>query len=147
MSDGASRPSPLARAVRGYYLATPLFAVADFALGWNVRVPFLDALPPLRWAYYAGGLALGLLAVARPAWTAAIGLAESTLDIALLVIGTMTAYYAHLGAVAAEPDAVVASPFDGAAVANLLLAAVVFGASWIARQHGVDRTFGPRLGA
>ena len=40
------------RLIRGYYLGTPAFFLADYLFGLNVRVTFLDQWPAGKVAYY-----------------------------------------------------------------------------------------------
>ncbi|MEX2157197.1 MAG: GNAT family N-acetyltransferase [Gemmatimonadales bacterium] len=67
----------MVRLIRGYYLGTPVFFLADVRLGVNVRVAFLDQWPAGKTAYYIFAFVLGLIAWRRPEWTAKIGLLES----------------------------------------------------------------------
>lgn len=126
------------RLVLGWYLATPVFAVLDLALGINLRASFLDGQPALRLAWYA--LALGCAAaVARwPERAGVIGLLESSASIALLVLGTGNAYLRSLDAALGE-TVVVAPPFSPADVANLVLSAGALIVSYIAAQARVSR--------
>jgi hypothetical protein len=80
------RPTPLAC----FYLATPLFAVADHALGFSCRVAFLDGHPLGKALYYLGCTLLGLLHLRRGRnWAPVLGLLESAGNILLLVLSVM----------------------------------------------------------
>ena len=64
-----------------------LFVLLDFALGFNIRLAFLESLPMARVAYY--GLCftcLGLM-LWRPAWTVLISAFESLVTLSALIIG------------------------------------------------------------
>ncbi|MFN2567456.1 MAG: hypothetical protein ABR499_20865 [Gemmatimonadaceae bacterium] len=116
--------------VRAVYWSTPLFVALDFFYGVSLRIPFLDALPGARAVYYALDLACGVAVAAWPRWTAVVGLAESSVSIALLVVCTGAAYIGMLES-AASPDVVIANPFTPQAVASLVLSAAVLGASYV----------------
>ena len=101
----------------------------DFIYGVSLRIPFLDALPGAKVTYYAADLACAIAIAVRPRWTAAIGLAESTLNIVLLILSTGAAYLTVLES-AASPDVVIVNPFTPQAVASLALSATVLAASY-----------------
>jgi hypothetical protein len=123
-------PATLVRAV---YWSTPLFVALDFLYGVSLRIPFLDALPGAKAIYYAADLACAVAITARPRWTAAIGFAESTLSIVLLIISTGAAYLGVLES-AASPDVVIVNPFTPQAVASLAISALVLAASYTMRS-------------
>ena len=70
-----------------YYAATALFVVLDFALGFNIRLAFLDSLPMARIAYYGVCFTCLALMLWRPAWTVLISAFESLVTLSALVIG------------------------------------------------------------
>lgn len=72
----------------GYFLATPLFLVPDLLLGAPVRVAALGS-PGLRVAYCAAAFLLGLLVRTRPRLEPWVGMAESALNLTLLVLSVM----------------------------------------------------------
>ena len=120
------------RFVRGYYLATPLFAALDLGWGINVRTAFLAGLPGLRIAYYVVAFGCGLAVRRWPRQAAQAALVESGTNIALLVLGVGAAYLSAIDAAAnggPMPDALTP-----AAMANVALSAAVLGASHIANQ-------------
>jgi len=118
------------------YWSTPLFAALDFLYGVSLRIPFLDALPGAKAAYYAADLACGVAIALRPRWTAAIGLGESVVSIALLILSTAAAYLAMLES-AASPDVVIANPFTPQAVTSLAISAAVLAASYVTKGCGL----------
>ena len=65
--------------VRAYYLATPLLALADVALGFNVRVGFLEGFPAWKWAYYLLCFGLGVICTRVPRLTGLVGVVERIL--------------------------------------------------------------------
>lgn len=84
MRTAISRPDPVAV----YYLATPLFAAADFLFGLPVRVAGL-AVPWQRGVYYAVVLLLGILCRVRPGAVPWVGMAESSVNLFLLLLGIL----------------------------------------------------------
>ncbi len=76
------------RALEGYYLAAPLFAVLDVVFDAPVRAA---AIPDrrLRYAYYAATLACGVACHLRPRLAPHIGIGESSVNLLLLVLGVM----------------------------------------------------------
>jgi hypothetical protein len=137
MTSSQPRGSGAALFIRAVYWSTPLFVLLDFVYGVSLRIPFLDALPGAKAVYYTADLACAVAITARPRWTAAIGFAESTLNIVLLVLSTGAAYLGVLES-AASPDVVIANPFTPQAVASLALAALVLAASYTMRLRIVD---------
>ncbi|MEM9301202.1 MAG: hypothetical protein AAGE01_03780 [Pseudomonadota bacterium] len=72
-----------------YLIGTPIFALLDFALDLSWRVAGLES-PELRLAYYAALIVLGVAMRGRP-WLARLAaLAESSLAIAITLIGAWT---------------------------------------------------------
>ena len=70
-----------------YYAATVVFVVLDFALGFNIRLAFLESLPMARIAYYAVCFTCLALMLWRPAWTVLISAFESLVTLSALIIG------------------------------------------------------------
>jgi hypothetical protein len=70
-----------------YYAATVIFLMLDFALGFNIRLAFLEPHPAARMAYYGiCFVCLGLM-LWRPAWTVLISAFESLVTLSALIIG------------------------------------------------------------
>ena len=61
--------------------------VLDFALGFNIRLAFLDSLPLARIAYYGVCFSCLALMLWRPAWTVLISAFESLVTLSALIIG------------------------------------------------------------
>ncbi len=76
------------RLIEAYYLATPLFFLVDIFLSFPIRVSAL-ADPGLRYLYYAFALGCGVASRVRPKVGPYVGLAESSLNILLLVLSVM----------------------------------------------------------
>lgn len=107
------------RLVVGYYLATPFFAAVDLAVGAPVRVS--GVLPGGgRAAYYAVLLVLGLLCRARPGATPWVGMAESSVNLLLLLLGILLPIWSMTDAVLAGGP--MAGGLTPATAANALLA-------------------------
>jgi len=111
------------------YWSTPLFVALDYFYGVSLRIPFLDALPGAKAIYYTVGIACGIAITVQPGWTAAIGVYESVINMALLVISVGAAYIGVLES-AASPDVVIANPFTPQAVTSLTLSALTLAASY-----------------
>jgi hypothetical protein len=126
-------PTDAARLVGAIYWSTPLFVALDVWYGISIRIPFLDAAPGAKAAYYALELACAMAMAIRPQWTSMIGYAESMLNISLLVLTTGVAYLGILDS-AASPDGLIANPFTPQRVASLVLSATVLAASHVARS-------------
>lgn len=69
-----------------YYAATVVFLVLDFAVGFNVRVTFLQYYPEARAAYYGICFSCLALMIWRPALTEFIGAFESLLTLIALIL-------------------------------------------------------------
>jgi hypothetical protein len=123
------RRSAAAFLVRAAYWSTPLFVALDLLYGVSLRVPFLDALPGAKGIYYAADLGCAVVIATRPRWTAAVGFAESVVNISLLVVSTGAAYLGVLES-ASSTDVIIANPFTPQAVASLVLASTVLAASY-----------------
>lgn len=138
----ASRRPAAARLLRGVYLATPLFALADLAFGINVRTPFFDATPALKWVYYLAACGAGVVVWNWPRLTAHVGVAESGLNIALTILSIGLAY-TRLSTAAEDPA--LPSPFTPNSIAALPLSAVILILSYVTSYAGLSRPY-PRNG-
>lgn len=69
-----------------YYGGTLLFALADYALGINVRIAFLDDFPGWRALYYLLCAVCFYLMWRYPAWSQTIATAESLLTVSSLIL-------------------------------------------------------------
>jgi hypothetical protein len=126
-------PAPAARPVDLYYLVgTPVFALLDYFLGISVRAAFLDGWPAARYAYYGVCFGCGLAAWRAPTKARFIAMAESTVNIVLLIFSIMLGYYATIDRVAND------LPTDGLIgpqrAANLAIAAAALMFSYF-RSH------------
>ena len=87
MADRRSRPEPRGL-VAAYYLATPLFALVDLVFSFPVRAAAIpDPVP--RLFYYAFLLLLGWVCRARPPLAPWVGMGESALLVALLMVSVL----------------------------------------------------------
>lgn len=73
------------RVLQAYYLASPVFFLAHWQLGFDLRAAFLDSTGWMV-VYYTVCLGLGLLAWRRPALAPLVGVAESSVNFALLIL-------------------------------------------------------------
>jgi len=112
--------------IRLYYLATPLFALADWA-GANVRTAGLEGHPEWRIGYYALCTGAGLLLYLRPAWSAGVGLVEASANVGLLILGVLLPYFDAIDA-AAQRQTFDRLPFGPGFLANFLIS----GGVWVA---------------
>ncbi|HEY6929951.1 MAG TPA: hypothetical protein VJA66_09780 [Thermoanaerobaculia bacterium] len=106
-----------------YLLATPLFALCDWILHWNVRVVGLDGHPALKNAYYAVCFAAGALTSMRPSLSRAVGLAESSINILLLILGVMLPYWSAVGQFTGDQPI---APFTLNRIINFLISGVLW---------------------
>ena len=80
-----TKRSPAANVLLLYYAATAVFLILDFAVGFNVRLSFLEPYPEARLAYYGiCFFCLGMM-MWRPAWTELIGAFESLVTLVALI--------------------------------------------------------------
>lgn len=122
--------SDLSRWVTGYYLATPVFAVAD--LGFGVPVRLATVLPEGgRLAYYAAAFGLGFLCRARPGATSWVGILESSSNLTVLLLSILLPIWSLPLEATAEMSAQVG--LTPAAAANALLSGLALTASF--RRH------------
>jgi len=71
-----------------YYYCTPLFLLADSLLGLDFRVSGLHA-PGYRLAYYGFCMLCAMLLWYRPRLSALVGMGESSVNLAILMVGVM----------------------------------------------------------
>jgi hypothetical protein len=130
------------RFLRAWYLATPGFAVLDFALGLNVRVTFLDSVPG-RLAWYAFACACGLAVLRWPGREALVGLLESGVNMAWLIFAVMLQYLSAVDSALAD-DVLPSAPFTTAGIVNLIVSALVLIVSYVAAQARLGQRFARR---
>ncbi len=106
-----------------YYAATPLFFLLDTLAGVNVRVAALDEWPALKYAYYALCMGCGVLTTARPNLASLVGLAESSVNILLLILGIMLPYFRVIRALGEGQP--VTNPFTTGVLVNFVLSGTV----------------------
>ncbi len=69
-----------------YYGATAIFLLLDYAIGFNIRIAFLEPYPEARLAYYGVCFACLGLMLWRPSWTVLISAFESIVTLSALII-------------------------------------------------------------
>ena len=134
MTDAAPRLPSGPRLIQAYYLATPLFFLVDVFLSFPIRVSAL-ADPGLRYLYYAFALGCGVASRVRPKVGPYVGLAESSLNILLLVLSVMLP-------IVQLPDRVFAGeslpePLSGLTLANFMLSGSILVASFHVHQASI----------
>ncbi len=124
MSPSPPAARPARSWIEVYYLATPLFALADW-LGANVRAVGLAGHPEIRAGYYVICTVAGALVHVRPSWSAGVGLLESSANVLLLVLAVLLPYYDAVASVAAG-GGTGALPMTPAFLANFLISGAVW---------------------
>lgn len=110
------------QALTYYLLATPLFAILDFAAGANIR---LSALIPAggRLIYYAAAFAAGVVMFKWPASATGVAALEAAANLAILVLGLWFKYFGLLSS--AVEGEVAPNPFTASVIINALLSGTV----------------------
>ena len=123
-----------ARLIQGYFWLSPLFFLASWRYGFDVRVPFLDEMPGARATYYALTTGCAALVTFRPAAAVLAARVESTVSVILLIVTTWMAYFNAIDSAAS--DAVVNNPFTPEAATSLVLSALVLAVSGLLQETG-----------
>lgn len=71
-----------------YYLSTPVFALADLALGWDVRAGGIED-PAYRGLYYGVAFGVGLVCRTRPGVTPWAAMMESAVNLLTLLLSVL----------------------------------------------------------
>ena len=105
-----------------YLLATPAFLIADIGFDMPVRISALEG-SDYRFLYYAGATLLGVVSRFRPALAPWAGMAESSVNLLLLLLAILLPIW-NL------PDAVlngssVEGPLDMTGLSNAMLSGSV----------------------
>lgn len=116
--------------LRLYYAATILFVALDFGFHVNVRAAFLENVPTLRLLFYVVLFACFALVIWRPAWTNVVGLVESVVTLAALIINMAL----RSMMVTHDVLAPAAGPVTMAEVVNFMIAG---GAAYVAYLQGI----------
>ncbi len=127
------------RFIQGYYLASPLFFLLGFWWGHELRVTFIPDLG-LRFGYYVVLSGLGLLTHFRPESAPWVALAESTLNLFLILAWILLPVYGMLDAV--DGGGAPGVPYTPEEVlVNGLLAGSFFVAGFYSAQGEILRRF------
>lgn len=80
------------RILKYYYLSTPVFFVLDVFLRYSVRFPYLDAVPKIKYTYYAITTICAILIWASrvPAWL--VGFCESIINLTIMIVALFASY-------------------------------------------------------
>ena len=115
-----------------YYAATAVFLILDFAVGFNVRLSFLEPYPEARIAYYGiCFFCLGMM-VWRPAWTELIGAFESLVTLVALIFSMGMRTIVPTGRMLESTGGLVTTQ----EIINFILAGSI---AYVAWSHGIDR--------
>ena len=128
------------KVLRYYFNATPLFALADWLLGVNIRAVAFEGHPRHRAAYYAACVAGSIALRWRPEWSATLGLADSSLNIALLCVSILAPYYALADQIGAGQTP--GNPYTPSFVINSLISLTI----WTVAFYGANGKGAARAG-
>lgn len=120
--------------IQAYYLATPLFWVLDVALHAPIRAAALPD-PGWRLAYYLFATGCGILARWRPRLTPFIGLAESSVNLLLLLLSVLLPIFTLPARVAEGAE--VSLPFGPAQLINVCLSGFILLISFYRNQERI----------
>jgi hypothetical protein len=126
--------------LRLYYAATILFVTLDFGFDVNVRAAFLESAPGLRLVFYVVLFACFALILWRPALSNVVGLVESVVTLAALIINMAL----RSMMITHDVFATGAGPVTMAEIVNFLIAGGAAyvsysqGLRWLASQRGAD---------
>lgn len=126
--------------LRLYYAATVLFVTLDFGFDVNVRAAFLESAPGLRLVFYVVLFACFALILWRPALSNVVGLVESVVTLAALIINMAL----RSMMITHDVFATGAGPVTMAEIVNFLIAggaayvSYTQGLRWLASQRGAD---------
>lgn len=124
------------QALTYYLLATPLFAVLDFAAGANIR---LSASIPTagRAVYYAAAFSAGIVMFKWPASTTGLAALESAANLAILVLSLWFKYFGFLSS--AVEGELAPNPFTASVIINALLSGTVLAIATYRRLATFER--------
>ncbi|MEK9500425.1 hypothetical protein [Gaopeijia maritima] len=123
--------------LRFYYLGGTLaFAALDWLLAAPIRAVFFGR-PTHRLMYYLALLAVGLLCRFRPTWTPVLGMAESAVNLTLVLLSILLPIWGSLDAVAAGGEAY--RPASTWVLLNALLSGAVLILAFQRTQRGLGR--------
>lgn len=122
-----------------YYLATPLFVAVDLALGAPIRVAGLGA-PEWRYGYYAVIFGLGVLCHLRPRLAPLVGMAESSVNLLLLLLSVLLPIWDLPLQAAAGGSAELG--FDAARVWNVAIVGAALVISFKRSERALHRSSG-----
>ena len=123
--------------LRYYYLATPLFFLADVLWKFNFRIPFLNHFPTLKYTYYTVAFLCGVVVSRYPASTAWVGLIESGCNVGIAVIAFMSVIYGLSAQVASGQY--FSNPITIQVVLNFMTSCSVFLISFYSNQAAIDK--------
>ncbi len=107
--------------IRAYYLVTPLFVILDILFGFTFRASGLT-LPEYRYLYYGFCLLCALGCFFQVRYTALIAIAESSVNLLILLLGIMLPVI-HLGNLQGETGAAILINSDN--ILNFMITGLV----------------------
>ncbi len=107
------------RTLQLYYLATPLFWLADYGWGADLRVAALAAWPAAKTLYYLVCCGLAVVGVAAPRMASLAGLVESSANILLLLTSLLAGYLSMVERAAA--GTLAGTPFTLGKLVNFMV--------------------------
>jgi len=132
------------RVIKGYYLATPLFLLLEFAFGLDVRVSSFISDPKWRLIYYLLCFVCMGIILWKPGLTVEVGILESSVNLVFLFVGAALAWMFPFTTVSPENDEIILrDPVTFTEIATFLLLATIWTICfrrWIAiHQRTLDR--------
>lgn len=118
-----------------YYASTVAFALLDWLAGANVRAAGLADYPGMRIAYYALCVICALVVRLAPPWSAPVTLAESTVNIVMLILSVLMPLYTF-----DEETAPALSAAYPQIVANFLIAGTAATVAFYQSLYALPRT-------
>jgi hypothetical protein len=132
-ATGAARDS----LIQAYYLATPLFWLLDVLFHAPIRVAALPQ-PGLRLLYYVFALGCGVLVRWRPRLTPFVGLAESSMNLLLLILSVLLPIFTLPTRVAEGAE--ISLPFGPAMLINFFLSGTLLVISFYRNQERITES-------
>ena len=126
--------------LRWYYITTPVMIVVELLWGLNFRVPFfLTGI--IRYAYYCLCVGCGGACYFWPKMVPIVGLAESTVNVVILIAGYGAAVYCAMFSVLETGGGTVPEILTAKAVVSFAVPAYIWIMSFYHWRSVVERDF------
>ena len=120
-------------AIRGYYLATPVFLLLEFVFDLDLRVsPFIGD-PRWRLVYYVLCFGCMTIILLKPALLVAVGLFECSLNIVVLFVGAALTWMFPF--IPESPDEIEIFFRENPATLTSVVNFLIVGGMWIVCFH------------